>query len=61
MSTPYRGTAGYRSRERDEGRAPRDETARTFGKCADTGAAIKPGDIIQRDRATGRVVLIKSY
>ena len=60
-STPYRGTAGYRSRENDEGRgAPREMTARFAGVCADTGAKIAPGDLIQYDRTTKRTVLIKS-
>jgi hypothetical protein len=56
----YRGTGGYFRRELGEARGPRDEVARVAGKCADTGAPIKPGDIIQRDRSTGRVILIKS-
>lgn len=60
MNHNYRGTGGYFRRELNERGGPRDEVARFTGKCADTGAAIKPGDIIQRDRATGRVILVKS-
>lgn len=56
----YRGTGGHFRRELSEPRGPREETARYAGKCADTGAPIKPGDLIQRDRVTGRVILIKS-
>jgi len=58
--TGYRGTGGHFRRELGEPRGPRDETARFVGRCADTGAPIKPGDIIQRDRSTGRVVLVRS-
>jgi len=60
VTRAYRGTGGYFRRELGEARSPRDEVARFAGKCADTGAAIKPGDVIQRDRATGRVILVKS-
>ena len=57
---PYRGVNGYRQRERDEGGHQVHETRATeTGTCADTGAAIRPGDIIQRDR-NGRVVLLRS-
>lgn len=60
MSYSYRGTGGYFRRDLGERHQVRDVVATSAGVCADTGAAIKPGDIIQRDRATGRVILIKS-
>lgn len=59
MTRPYRGVGGGRRREADEGRQPRDETARFATVCSDTGAAIRPGDIIQRSPG-GRIVLVKS-
>ncbi|MCE2910237.1 MAG: hypothetical protein LW712_15570 [Burkholderiaceae bacterium] len=57
--TPYRGVNGGRRREPDEGRQPRDEVARFATSWRDTGAAIRPGDIIQRAPG-GRIVLVKS-
>jgi hypothetical protein len=60
VTYPYRGVNGARRRERDEGRQPSEVRATQAGKCADTGAAIAPGDIIQR-LADGRVVLIQSF
>ena len=57
----YRGAGGYFRRDLGERHQVRDVVATAADKCADTGAAIKPGDIIQRDRATGRVILVKSY
>lgn len=58
---PFRGVGGARRRENDEGFAgPREMTARYSGVCADTGAEIKPGDLIQYDRASKRTVLIQS-
>lgn len=59
MTRPYRGVAGYRRRDSDEPNQAREMTARFAGRCADTGAAIQPGDIIQRD-AAGRTILVKS-
>jgi len=57
-STPYRGTAGGRTRENDDDTS-RTMTARFAGTCADTGAAIAPGDTIQYDRRTKRTILLK--
>jgi hypothetical protein len=66
-STPYRGVAGYRSREDDEGHsghylstaAPaKTMIARYCGTCAETGAVISPGDTIAYDRSTRRSVLV---
>lgn len=59
--TPYRGIAGYRRREDDEGHAatePRTMRARYAGKCVETGARIEPGDTIQMTRRGA--VLIQS-
>jgi hypothetical protein len=63
---PFRGTAGARIRENDESHhldapstAGREMTARYSGICADTGAAIRPGDLIRYDRASKRSVLIQ--
>lgn len=58
-TTPYRGVGGARRRENDEGYGPREMNARYAGTCADTGAAIAPGDLIQYDRTTKRTVLIQ--
>lgn len=61
-STPYRGVGGARRRENDERSfgGPREMTARYAGTCADTGAAIQPGDLISYDRSTRRTVLLQS-
>lgn len=59
MNRPYRGVGGYRGRERDEPNQARDMPARFSGRCAQTGADIKPGDIIQK-LANGSVILVKS-
>ena len=59
MTAPYRGVAGARRREPDEGRRrPTEYPARYASTCAETGAAIRPGDLIQRDRL-GRTVLVR--
>jgi hypothetical protein len=58
MTRPYRGVSGGRGRERDEPGAS-EYPARFAGRCAQTGAVIQPGDIIQKD-ANGRVILVKS-
>lgn len=59
MTRPFRGVGGARVREADEGH-PREITARYTGLCADTGMAIKPGDLISYDRATKRTVLLQA-
>lgn len=65
-STPYRGTAGYRSREDDEGHdggysVPVDNgrtmVAKFAGKCRETGAAIRPGDTIRYIKGYGSVLV----
>lgn len=61
MSYPYRGVGGARRRENDERSfgGPREMPARYAGVCADTGAAIEPGDLITYDRTTRRAVLLQ--
>lgn len=62
-STPYRGTAGYRSREDDEGyAAPRVDAGRVMlakftGKCVETGARINPGDTIKYVKGYGSTLV----
>jgi hypothetical protein len=55
----FRGVNGARVREADEGHT-REITARYTGLCADTGMAIKPGDLISYDRTTKRTVLLQA-
>lgn len=62
--TPYRGTNGYYQREDDEGYVadvtgrPVRMQARYPGRCAETGARIKPGDLIDYDKRLKRSVLV---
>ena len=63
-STPYRGTAGHRSREDDEGhtpgQAPRTMVAKYAGKCVVTGAAIRPGDTITYSKGAGSTLVSRA-